>query len=253
MFKLSKRITGVVFYVGPSMLDGQLIVGIMIFDSDNEKTGHMAQIIYLLVDVSPTEAIKSGADTAICGPCPHRGTTCYVMVFQSPLSIWRAYHRGNYPVVSLEECCEIIRLRKLDVRFGSYGDSASVPVHITLAQAEAANTITGYTHQWMRKDFDPALLDVLMASVDNKKQIKHVERATGRKDARTYRVTSDLSDIDTGIEEACPHYATGIQCKACGLCDGARRSGAKSIAVQVHGSSAKINHFNSKKLIAVAS
>lgn len=240
--KLPKKVTGVVFYEGPSMLNGERIVGIMLFSSSNDKTGNMAQILYLVVDESPVDAIKSGADEAICGKCVHRGTSCYVTVFQSPLSVWKSYHKGNYPVVSVAECCELIEQRGLEVRFGAYGDPASVPTDITLAQASVAGMITGYTHQWMHKKFDPALLDVCMVSVDNKKQIKHVERATGRKDARYYRVTTDISDIDVG-EVECPHYDTGIQCKACGLCDGSRRDFA-SIVVEVHGSSAKINSFN---------
>jgi len=248
--KLAKKVKGVVFYVGPSMLNGKRIVGIMLFTSNNDKTGSMAQIFYLLVDESPVDAIKSGADEAICGKCVHRGTSCYVSVFQSPLAIWRAYHKGNYPVVTVDECCELIQQRGLEVRFGAYGDPAAVPTAITLAQASAAVKITGYTHQWMHKKFDPALLDVCMASVDNKKQIEHVKRVTGRKDARYYRVTANISDIDFG-EIACPHYATGIQCKACGLCDGSRRQ-APSIVVEVHGSAGKVNHFNRIATVSVA-
>jgi len=37
--KLPKKVTGVVFYEGASMLNGKRIVGIMLFASSNDKTG----------------------------------------------------------------------------------------------------------------------------------------------------------------------------------------------------------------------
>lgn len=52
---------GVILRQGPSFLNGESIATIAIFNSTNRKTGDMIQIYYLPVDISPTEAVKTGA------------------------------------------------------------------------------------------------------------------------------------------------------------------------------------------------
>jgi hypothetical protein len=91
---------------GVSQLDGVTpIVVLATFDtkhgaeSSNEKTGAMVQTYILRADMSPMDALRAGADTAICGDCPHRspisgGTgACYVQVAKAPEGIWRAHMR----------------------------------------------------------------------------------------------------------------------------------------------------------------
>ena len=41
--------------------------------SKNVKTGNMLQTYILRADISPLEAIQTGADASICGDCGHRG------------------------------------------------------------------------------------------------------------------------------------------------------------------------------------
>jgi hypothetical protein len=81
---------GLVLYRGPSQLDGAPIIVVatgIAGASRNAKTGDLIQTWILREDISPTEAVKTGADASICGTCPHRGTisegknigrSCYV-------------------------------------------------------------------------------------------------------------------------------------------------------------------------------
>jgi hypothetical protein len=96
--------SGVVLYDGPSKIDGAPIVAIacrITEASGNGKTGAMVQTFIMRRDIAPHEALKTGDDSSVCGDCPlrpiHKGATrCYVRVYQAPLSVWNAYHRGRY-------------------------------------------------------------------------------------------------------------------------------------------------------------
>jgi hypothetical protein len=239
----AQKISGYVFYRGASKLDPtKNIVGILTLESSNDKTGNMASTWYLVEDIAPQDAQKSGEDSAICGKCPHRGGSCYVLTFQAPLNIWKNYQAGKYPDITIDDLADIVRMRKLDVRFGAYGDPASVATEYTAKLAENADTVTGYTHQWMHKHFDAELLRYCMASVDNEKQTVHVAKMHPTIKPRYYRVKREDAPLIRG-EIECPHYATKIQCRACGLCDGSRRDHA-SIVVNVHGAQWKQDKFN---------
>ena len=157
-----------VIWKGASLLDGADLVVIAsgLKGSSNRKTGNMLQTYILLADVAPTDAIKSGADSSICGSCPHRGNgdgsgrTCYVNVGQGPLSVWRAWQRGNVPTLSPKGLGEG-RL----VRLGTYGDPAAVPAGIWQDLLAGSIAHTGYTHQWKTHE---ALKGLCMASVDSR-------------------------------------------------------------------------------------
>jgi len=64
-----------VLWEGSSLIDGAPIVVIVsgLLKSENAKTGNMLQTYILRADVSPTNAIRSGEDSSICGDCPARG------------------------------------------------------------------------------------------------------------------------------------------------------------------------------------
>ena len=130
---------GAVIYRGPSQLDGAPIVAIatgLAKGSTNSKTGGgLIQVWILREDVSPVHAVHSGADSSICGTCPHRGRiengrnldrSCYVTVFQAPLNVWKCYKRGLYaPASNLATTFE-----GRGVRLGAYGDPAALPIEI---------------------------------------------------------------------------------------------------------------------------
>ena len=63
-------------YDGPSRLDRAPIIVLATgidTPSKNQKTGPMVQTYILRKDISPSEAVRSGADYSICGNCIHRG------------------------------------------------------------------------------------------------------------------------------------------------------------------------------------
>ena len=159
---------GAVIYRGPSLLDGKPIVAIvtgLASNSANQKTGNMLQTWILRADVAPLDAIRTGADSSICGDCKHRPAnlgTCYVWVFQAPRSVFAAFKRGIYPVAT--DLAGLGRGRA--VRLGAYGDPAAVPAHIWTSLVSEASSHTGYTHQWLRDDAG-AYAPLVMASADN--------------------------------------------------------------------------------------
>src|SRR6516164_11283708 len=122
---------GFIFYRGASRIDGAPIVGISTTDSGNRKTGSMIQTWIIRDDVHPVVASRTGADSAICGNCPHRGQhdasgnrvagtrTCYVML--TPVaSVDRTLRAGRYDDLSDELGVAAKRIAGRMLRLGSY-------------------------------------------------------------------------------------------------------------------------------------
>lgn len=243
---------GAILYKGRSMIDGKPIVAIatgLRASSANEKTGNMVQVWILADDVSPVDAVKTGADASICGDCKHRGTmvdgkvqgrTCYVTVFQGPRSVWSAYKRGVYMDANEAEARESIGAGRM-VRLGAYGDPAAVPMRVWDSLLRRAAGWTGYTHQWRNDAMRGRHLDGLrrycMASVDNPAELD-AARADGW---RTFRVRTADQAL-AARESICPAsqeagYKTN--CATCRACHGTANSVKGSIAIIVHGAMAR--------------
>jgi hypothetical protein len=224
--KLDKN---VILYEGTSNIDGSPIVVIATKNSKNAKTGNMIQTWIIRSDIDPLTAIKTGCDYSICGNCPHRGhngkkRSCYVQVYQAPLSVYRAYKRGVYKVLSPADYAQYFNGYHL--RIGSYGDPAMVPSKLwrTIIQYTAGHT--GYTHQWRELDDGKSLKGIVQASCDNladyidaKKQGWH-----------TFRVTID-EEKKQDNEIICLNLSNGLTCEKCGRCNGCSRD----IVIRVHG------------------
>lgn len=245
---------GAVIYQGPSMIDGSPIVVVATGlggRSANRKTGDLVQTWILREDVSPMEAIQTGADVSICGDCPHRGRieggrnvgrSCYVNIGQAPLNVWRTFHRvplangkprSGYPTVRADELSETFAGRL--VRLGSYGDPAAVPVWVWEAMMRLADGGTGYTHQW--RDAAPELARWCMASCDSE-----ADRVFARfMGYRTFRVTPVDSREDRGDREViCPasdEAGKVTNCAACRACGGLSAKAKADIVITVHGPS----------------
>jgi hypothetical protein len=238
---MATKPTGFVFYDGPSAIDGAPIIGIAVLHSENVKTGDMVQTFILRADQSPLAAIDSGADSSICGDCVHRGAdgaprTCYVDIGKSVMSVFGAWARGAYPLMSPADGARMLQGRA--VRMGAYGDPAAIPAKHWRALLRLADGRTGYTHQW-RMPFVQQLRALVMASADSESE-RDVARAMGW---RTFRVRG--ADETLGAREiVCPASDEGgkaRQCITCQACDGADRPGKASVAIIVHGRMAR--HF----------
>ncbi len=200
--------------------------------SENAKTGDMIQVWILVKAENPIEALKSGADEAICGNCPLRGTlgkqrACYVNLGQAPLAVWRAWQRGSYP--KLDTWNYHINFFGRAVRFGAYGDPVFIPFDIVANIAAWATKHTGYTHQWRNPVFS-AYKQFVMASADSVDLAREAQRLGWR----TFRVTPiGQLEWDGTNEIVCVNTTRGFSCAECGLCNGS--TGAKSIVIEAHG------------------
>ena len=228
---MAKKPNGIVIYDGPSRIDGQRIVAIVVGlarPSSNAKTGNMLQTYILRADVSPVEANRTGADLSICGVCPlkgdnGKGRACYVNLGQGPRSVWSAFSRGVYPSIPTmakgkgEYWMALGAIGKgRTVRLGTYGDPAAVPTWIWKHLLIDAAGHTGYTHQWKATRLRD-ILEFCQASVDSCRDVEILDRvAPGAGYFRVLPVVGDAAPLDGEI--VCPSLQ-GVHCQDCQLCD----------------------------------
>jgi hypothetical protein len=250
-------LNGVVFYEGPSQIDGQPIVAVATFKTSNDKTGNLIQTWIIRSDVHPSEALDTGADSSICGSCPLRGRivpaseskkktksetvnkdrACYVLVQQAPAAIFKTYKAGKYPKLDKSHARYF---GSKGLRKGSYGDPTAVPME---AWAEIESYVhgvhkPGYTHQWKDEKFSGWSTKV-MASTHTLAE-NEVAQAAGW---RTFRTIASVDDIAPN-EILCPGSLEGgftASCDQCGACDGRRgmEDKRRNVAIVAHGSGGK--------------
>lgn len=239
---MNNTTNGAIIWSGKSLFDGEPIVAILTGwnrTSANTKTGWMVQTYVIRQDIAPTEAVKTKQDYSVCGNCPLRGSTCYVRV-EVINNVWRKYQSGGYPQLNTE-ILNTIKRRSLKVRLTAYGEATAVPLSAWQPLLKASSGFTGYTHQWRK--CDPFWQEYLMASVQF-----DGERAEAKSLGwRTFRVLSDLNDLEAG-ETICHNIKNEkIQCEACGLCNGNSNYSKMDVADPVHGINWKIQNFNKLK------
>lgn len=250
-----------ILWQGPSQIDGSpiaLIATGINGKSRNAKTGRMVQTYIIRTDISPVDAIHTGDDFAICGNCQHRGEvirpgkdgresqnvnrSCYVLVFQGPLNVYKSYCAGKYPDTA-SYGAEL--LAGLNVRLGTYGDPAAVPLDVWAALLAKAGRCTGYTHQW-RESFCPAdFARYCMASADSVQGAQEA-KALGY---RTFRVGSPAESIAKGQEFLCPASAEAgkkTDCATCLACGGNSSPNRASVFIPAHGVKSKIKAFEKR-------
>ncbi len=221
-----------IIYDGPSLLNGEDIIVLATGykrPSQNRKTGPMIQTFILHKHTPPTVAVKNHDDEAVCGNCPHRSGSCYVLTHQAPSAVYKAYKNSNLALSTKLSALG----RNRAIRIGSYGDPAAVPTEIWAQFTKYANFSTGYTHAW--QTCDEQLKSLCMASVDSIEE----QRIAQSRGWKTFRVMPLHEDI-TNNEALCQFEANGAQCYTCRLCDGRRTN----VAVHVHGAKHKIIQFH---------
>lgn len=228
-----KGYAGVILYEGPSMIDDAPIVVIanrIDTASNNGKTGAMVQTFIMRQDIAPHDALKTGDDASICGDCTHRpanGGSCYVRVFQAPLSTWKAYKRGRYLKITPAQSTALFADRFF--RLGTYGDPAAAPFQIWRAATLKTRGHNGYTHQWKRF---AAFKTLCMASADSVTEATEAQ-AMGW---RTFRVKKSHEAINN--EVTCPaskEAGAKTSCVDCRACGGTSAKARASIVINDHG------------------
>lgn len=206
--------------------------------SDNSKTGNMMQTYILRQDMHPLDAVRTGADAAVCGTCslrPIEGGACYVRVGQGPATVYKTWRRGGYPLCDDPASLAVDRM----VRLGAYGDPAAVPFRIWKALVSKAEGHTGYTHQWRNPALKPAqrrgIAKLCMASVESEAEAREA-RAAGM---RYFRVRLPQGKVGPR-EMVCPasdEAGKRLTCLTCGVCDGTAegRESRASVVIVVHG------------------
>ncbi len=225
-----------VIYEGPSVLNGEPIVALvngLTRPSENRGMGPMLQVYILPAGEPPNQAVKSGADAAVCGDCtlrPLNAGVCYVITWQGPARVYKSWIAGN-----LEPNPWALMSPAIPVRLGAWGDPAALPDEV-LERFLPFKT-TGYTHQWKRYPDRMALKRTCMASVETLQEALSA-RELGYRYFRTRRVeeSSMAEEVD------CPKAYGKAQCYSCRLCSGSESAG-KSISIEVHGSAAKISNY----------
>lgn len=247
---------GMILWEGKSAIDGapiMLVATGLKAASSNAKTGALVQTWILRADMTPQEAVDSGADSSICGDCPHRGIvvngknesrSCYVTIFQAPRNIHKTAMAGKYDRASLADGAALLAGR--NVRLGAYGDPAAVPFEVWQALLAQAAKGTGYTHQWKTADSRFALY--CMASADSALE-GELARAMGY---RTFRVGTRAESLVKGLEFLCPASKEAGQktnCAACLACGGLSSPNRASVFIPAHGATGKVKHFEGRAVI----
>ena len=227
---------GNTIYNGPSQLNGNAIKSVITgtkTKSANVKTGDMAQMWIMVAEERPTDAVKTGADSAVCGECPHRPllaktnnvAPCYVNLGQAPNGVYKSEYPDAMPSI------------KKPLRLGAYGEPTALPFELVRDAVNNADGHTGYTHQW--RTCDPRFKTLLMASVDSiEEQIE--AQAQGWRTFRVRKETKQLGNITVGAnmrsEISCPASKEAgfrTKCADCRLCAGTSRN-AKNIVINAH-------------------
>jgi len=189
--------------------------------SRNSKTGNLIQSWILDEREEPHLAIRTGGDASVCGDCALRpivGGACYVVTHEAPLAVYRAYMRGSYEPLQLDD---LSAFHGRKARIGSYGDPYAVHARFWtefLKKAQLANA-TGYTHAW-RKPNAWRYRDFLMASVDSPAE----QRDAFLRGWSTFRARRETEKV-FAYEQICPASPEGgekAKCETCMACKGAR-------------------------------
>lgn len=228
-----------ILWTGPSRINGYQVAVVVTGlrglrgrngGSSNRKTGRMAQVHIVQVDVDPRDRSANGRE-GVCGTCAFGSGGCYVEWSRGPLSAWKAFHAGRYAQRSPEDVAAQLRETGQKVRLGASGDPYAAPDSVWVALTQGVAGWTGYTHQWVRPDAQ-GLRGLLMASCEHPGQ----KALAARMGWSTFLAGEDVEGIECPASETYkarfPHKA--VSCDSCGLCCGTAR-GQRHIGIAVHG------------------
>lgn len=230
---------GCILWEGPSQFDPSVTIGaIMVYHSDNRKTGNIPQVYIMRKDVNPCVTLRDGRDQAVCGNCPLRAKpygcgACYVAIHRGPFAVWKNWNAGLY------ESRDVLPDRRPElprtVRVGAYGDPLAVPFRVWNALAKLFPVLLGYTHSW--KDY-PAHAKRWMASCHTQEDI---ELANSR-GLSTFTALSQGGEVPIGSFSCLYSKRDTINCANCRLCFG-DSTRTRNVFIDVHGPANKVTAY----------
>lgn len=217
--------TGYILHEGTT--GGHPFVAVATLETTNEKTGNMVQIWFVLRDIAPQDAVRSGLDAStICKSCPFAsGNGCYVTVHQAPLAVWKKFHRGGYETLQPRDYARVFGGRK--VRFGAYGNPTLLPLPMVRAIAAVSAGWTGYFHDWKTNRYAKQYAEFFMASTETADSFRMARELGFR--------TFHASPIQPAGTIECLADAKGLTCAECRLCAGLTKSRLPSVWINPHG------------------
>jgi len=234
---------GYVVYEGPSAVDGApicAIVNCLDGGSENDKTGGLVQTFIIRSDMAPYDALKTGADAAVCGYCKHRpklaketgDPPCYVNVLWSVRAVYDAYKRERYIRLAPKQAGRLLKGKR--IRLGTYGDPGAAPLKVWQGLLAHADGHTGYSHLWeqfLHSSTRKAWQKLVMASVDSVEEYEYASSLGWR----TFRVATDWGKGDNEVR--CPaskEAGNKTTCEKCMLCGGTTTKTEKDIVIIDH-------------------
>jgi hypothetical protein len=234
----------VIAWQGVSRIDGKSPIALFVtgitqraVKGSNAKTGPAIQTHILRTDVDPLEAIRNGADSAICGGCAFKGVdsvpigktypkdrTCYVQVHKASLGIYRSFSNGNVRTLPVAEVANLISGRVL--RLGSYGDPAAIPFNVWEALRRYTVFSLGYTHQYRSERLQDVTAFCQISADTEQDAIMAHAQGYG-----SFRVIGP-DQRPLSFEMVCPSLE-GVQCIDCGACSGGING--RNVVIPVHG------------------
>lgn len=227
------KVSGAVLYEGPSRINGEPIAAVMVYGSDNKKTGDIPQVWLFQPGVHPYQARVDGSDVAVCGGCilaKNRG--CYVQ-WTTLKPVTESYGKGNYGDIDHARWW-FRRNSPNAVRIGAYGDPVAVPLEVweRLAELPPRPTIIGYTQMW-RSPLAKGYQKFCMASTKSPQEYADAKRLGWR----SYRVALPQDTTLAQGQQWCPEVLSDEDtCKGCRMCSGG--VDGPDIMVELHGAGA---------------
>jgi len=183
------------------------VIGSGFKHSSNMKTGDMIQT-WILPNINPVLAVKTGEDSSVCGNCwrrPLLGNKCYVTVMQAPNQVFKTKDK----LVELPD-----RSFSKGLRLGSWGDPNAVPSKIWQDLIPRFTFHTGYTSRWKHTENLKGIVQASCSSLSEKETAKN----KGWKTFTALPVGHPIPDDPDMVK--CPADQDGVTCENCRLCDG---------------------------------
>jgi hypothetical protein len=197
---------------------------------NNEKVDF--KTFFKLADTNCLDCIFSMLQNSGCYTHKFNQYTGFLSQLRSIGKIYGNY--DNLPIYNDNIEYDITTLCKdRFIRFGTYGEPCLIPYNLVWYMTQISKTWTGYSHQWMKKEFNQ-YSKFFMASTHNIQQSIKAETMPYNS-WRSFQVVNNKPQFTSLVNCPASKEAGFISnCAKCGLCSGTTGKGNKSIYIFKH-------------------